>query len=265
MRRAAKKPARRSSTRKKGPSKLGKLFLPAFFSLVIIGCLGFLVLMGYRTVTASDFFDVKKVEVLGTSRSSKEDIERIVGIETEKLGSWNADLPQIKSRVEKLSFVKTASVSRVLPNAIRVSVEERVPEAVVRTSAGDFLVDGEAVVIAPALNPEPGIPVVLRGWSEERSERASKENVERVKLFQKMLTEWKQFELAKRVTEVDLTNLRDPKAMVDESGSKISVALAKDELGKSLKVALEAIAGKGSKVKAVNAVGAYPVIEYIGN
>ena len=259
--RPVKKPGRKAG--RKGPGKLGRIFLPAFLSLTILGCIGFLAAMGYQTVTASDFFDVKRTMVAGTDRASSEDIQRIVNLETSKSGSWNADLPLLKARIERLPFVKTASVSRVLPNDIRVSVVERSPVAIVRTSSGDFLVDSDAVMIAPALREEPQIPVPLKGWDEGKTEKAAKENVERVRLFQKMLDEWKQFELTKRVREVDLSDPRDPLVTVDESGAKVAVALANDNLAGSLKVALEAIAGKGDKVKAVNAVGAYPVIEYI--
>ncbi|HEX8637997.1 MAG TPA: hypothetical protein VF692_08045, partial [Pyrinomonadaceae bacterium] len=63
----------------KNNGNFANVFVPLFFILCILFCLGFLGFMGYRTVTASEFFDVKKVEVRGAARSSKEDIEKIVG------------------------------------------------------------------------------------------------------------------------------------------------------------------------------------------
>ena len=39
----------------------------------------------------------------------------------------------------------------------------------------------------------------MRGWDESKTEKAQKENVERVKLYQKMLDEWQNYELAARV------------------------------------------------------------------
>ena len=93
--------------------------VPLVFIVGILFCLGFLMFMGYRTVTASAFFDVKKIDIRGVNRVSKEEIEKIVSQRSEKSGVWNANLTAIKDDVEKLMQVKSAVVARVLaPNFI---------------------------------------------------------------------------------------------------------------------------------------------------
>jgi len=250
---------------KKGESKFGRYVLPAVLSTVIIGCIGFLVVMGYRTVTASNFFDVKTVDVRGVHRSSGADIQKIVTGQTEKSGAWNADLPDLKMRIEKLPFIKSAAVSRVLPNGIRVNVVERIPVAVARLQGGDFLIDADGEVLATVNKNDQEFPMVIRGWDEAKSEKATKDNLQRIKLFQKMSAEWSQFDLGSRIREIDLSSLSEPKVVVEDSGAQIPIALQKENFGKILKTALEAIAGKGERIKSVNAAGVYPVIEYAGN
>jgi Cell division septal protein len=247
-----------------GSGNFGRYVLPVILSGCIIGCIGFLALMGYRTVTASNFFDVKTVDVRGVNRSSSTDIQKIVSGQADKSGVWNADLPDIKMRIERLPFIKTAAVSRVLPNGIRVNVVERIPAAVVRLQGGDFLIDADGEVLAPAKN-EQDFTMVIRGWDETKSEKATKDNLARVKVFQKMSAEWSQFDLGSRIKEIDLSSLSEPKVTVEDSGSQIPIALQKENFGKILKTALEAIAGKGEKIKSVNAAGVYPVIEYASN
>jgi cell division septal protein FtsQ len=124
-RRRVTKPAARRTAKSSG--NFANFFVPLFFIFCILFCLGFLGFMGYRTVTASEFFDVKKIDVRGVTHASKGDIERIVSAQTEKLGVWNADLKDIKDKVERLDYVKSAAVSRVLPDGVRVNVVERVP------------------------------------------------------------------------------------------------------------------------------------------
>jgi cell division septal protein FtsQ len=265
---SAKKHAKATAPRrkgKKGESKFGRYVLPAVLSTVIIGCIGFLVVMGYRTVTASNFFDVKTVDVRGVHRSSGADIQKIVTGQTEKSGAWNADLPDLKMRIEKLPFIKSAAVSRVLPNGIRVNVVERIPVAVARLQGGDFLIDADGEVLATVNKNDQEFPMVIRGWDEAKSEKATKDNLQRIKLFQKMSAEWSQFDLGSRIREIDLSSLSEPKVVVEDSGAQIPIALQKENFGKILKTALEAIAGKGEKIKSVNAAGVYPVIEYAGN
>lgn len=218
--------------------------------------------MGYRTVTASDFFDVKTIDVRGTSRTSKDDVEKIVRSQTEKSGVWNADLNEIKTNVEKLTFVKSAVVSRVLPDGLRVSVSERVPRVVAHLNAGDFWIDDEASILCAVGKTEERPPFVLRGWDESKTERAAKDNQERVKIYLKMLNEWQDYELAKRVTAVNLADLQDPQAIVQDSGEAVTISLGKESFAKRLQKALEVVANKGNQIESVISNGQNVVIKY---
>ena len=208
--------------------------------------------MGYRTVTAAAFFDVKMVEVRGINKIQREDIEKIVRASTQKSGVWKADLKEIKDGVEKFTLVKSVVVSRILPDGIRVSINERVPRAVVHLNSGDSWADEEAVILGAVGKTEERPPFAMRGWNEDRTEKAVKDNQERVKIYQKMLDEWQNFELAKRVEAVDLTDLQEPHVVVKDSGEAVSIILSKDNFGKRLQTGLEKIAGKGKEVKSLD-------------
>lgn len=252
---AAKRPRRTNTSRRKDSTALTNFFVPLFFIVGILFCLGFLSLMGYRTVTASAFFEVRKIEVRGTSRASKDDIERITRSFTDKSGVWNVELKTIKDEIEKNVLVKTAVVSRVLPNGLSVSVTERVPRAVVRTEAGDFWADDEAVILGAVEKDEARPPFVLRGWDEVKSEKTAKENRERVKIYVKMLNEWQDYELAKRVIAVNLADLREPQALVQDSGETVTIILANENYKNRLRSGLEKIAGRGREVKSIDVSG----------
>lgn len=264
---ASKRPAKGRGTeprvRQAGPSRFSQYFLPGLLSLVMVVCLGGLIVLGYRTVTASDFFQVKRVDVTGVSRVSADDIRRIVSGQAERTGVWNTDIADLRQKIEKLPFVKFAAVSRVLPNGMKVVVTERVPIGVVKINSGNFLIDADGELLAPPATEDAGL-MTIYGWDESKSERASRDNAARIKLFQKMIVDWGEFGLAKRVKEVNLSDLQEPQATIEDSGSKIAITLARDDLTKSLKSALEAVAGKGDRVRSVNAAGVYPVLEYIG-
>ena len=263
---AAKPRSRASSSRVSGKSvsqSFGRFGMPLLICVVLIAGLAVMGVFGYRTVTESDFFKVRSINIRGNEKTPSEDIRRIVAADVEKLGVWNADLADIKLKIEKFPYVKSASVSRMLPAGIRVDVTERVPAAIVRLKGGEFLVDGEGAILSTAAGNQKDFPIVVNGWDESKTERAPTDNVARLKLYKKMLDEWKQFDLLSRVTQVDLSDLREPTAIVEDSGRAISIMLAKDSLGKSLKTAIEAVAGKGAKIKSVNAGSGYPVIQYL--
>lgn len=206
--------------------------------------------MGYRTVTASAFFDVKTVDVRGTERAPKDAIENIVERESSKTGVWNADLAEIKKDVEGLTFVKTATVTRVLPDGVRINVIERVPKAVVVIGSNNYWADEEAVLLGKVDKNDTTSPFALRGWNGDKSVKADEENKLRMKMYLQMLEEWQDFEVAKKVSVVDMSNLQDIQAVVMDSGEAVSISLGSDEFGKRLRNSLKAIVGKGKEIRA---------------
>lgn len=248
----AAKRRRGTAARKNSSGTLANFIIPLVFSAGILFCLGFLLFMGYRTVTAAAFFDVKTVDVRGINKIQKEDVEKIVRASAQKSGVWKADLKEIKDGIEKFTLVKSVVVSRVLPDGIRVNINERVPRAVVHLNSGDFWADDEAVILGAVGKTEEHLPFAMRGWNEEKTDKAVRDNQERVKIYLKMLDEWQNFQLAKRVEAVDLTDLQEPQVIVQDSGEPVSIILSKENFGKRLQTGLEKIAGKGKEVKSLD-------------
>lgn len=255
----------RKTAAKKGEGVSSRLVLPLAISAVMLVALAVIVAFGYRTATASEFFKLKTVDVRGNDRTPADDIRKVVLASASQSGVWNADLGDIRTKLEKFPFVKSAAVSMQLPAGIRVNVTERVPTAIVHLTSGDFLVDTDGTILAAATEKDKQqFPFSLLGWDETKTEKAVTDNVTRLKVYKKMIDEWQQFSLAERVKQVNLANPREPVAVVEDSGNRISVTLARDSLGKSLKTALEALSGKGAKIKSVDVEGASPVIQYLG-
>ena len=260
---AAAKRRRNAATRKPGSASAANFLVPLIFIVGILFCLSFLAFMGYRTVTASSFFDIKKVEIHGTIRVPKEEIEKIVSRRSEKSGVWNTDLTAIRDDVEKITQVKSAVVSRVLPDGLRVSVNERQARAVVRLERGDLWADESAVLFDEVGKNETRPPFVMTGWDESKTDKAAKDNQERVKVYLKMLDEWQNFELAKRVSVVNLTDLRMPQALVQDSSGTKSVILPKDNFAKKLQLGLENLANKGTEVTGINVSDVSPKLIFV--
>jgi hypothetical protein len=255
----------RNTAAKKGEGVSSRVVIPLAISGAMIVALGLVIAFGYRTATASEFFKLRTVDVRGNDRTSADDIRKTVVASAGQTGVWNADLGEIRTKIEKFPFVKAAAVSMQLPAGIRVNVTERAPTAIVHLTSGDFLVDTDGTILAAANEKDKQqFPFALLGWDETKTEKALNDNVSRLKVYKKMIDEWQQFSLAERVKQVNLTNPREPVAVVEDSGNKVSVTLARDSLGKSLETALEALAGKGAKVKSIDMEGASPVIQYLG-
>ena len=239
-------------TRRESPSAalVGRLrsilgYVPGLLKLVLAIGIGVLIFAGYRAAASASFFQVRKVEVQGASRVSADEIQALVRKEVEKTGVWKADLKEMNVRLEKLPWVRTAIVSRVLPDGIRVRITERVPRAVVRTASGRFRwVDEDAVLLGEML-PTDQIPAFfLRGLNEEDIESARFENQERVAKFLELQRDWDAAGLSERVSEVNLSDIRDVRAQLAGDDSRIEIRLGSQDHGPRLKDGLEVLDGQ---------------------
>jgi cell division protein FtsQ len=220
-------------------------YVPAFLKFVLAIIVGVLIFAGYRVAASASFFQVRKVEVQGNSRVSAEEVQAIVRKETEKTGVWKADLKGMNARLEKMSWIRTAVVSRVLPDGIRVRITERVPRAVVRTASGRFRwIDDDAVLLGEML-PTDQIPAFfLRGLNEDESEGARAENLERVAQFMELQRDWDAAGLSERVSEVNLIDVKDVRAQLAGDDSHIEIRLGAKDQSTRLKEGLDALDGQ---------------------
>ncbi|MEP6707404.1 MAG: FtsQ-type POTRA domain-containing protein [Pyrinomonadaceae bacterium] len=242
------RPARRD---KGGPTRANSglprrifAYLPLFAKITLVIATAVLVFVGYRTASSASVFQVRRVDVAGTSRTSADEITTLVRRAAGKAGVWRADLPAISAELERLPGVKTAVVSRVLPDGLRVRIDERVPVGVVRTSAGHFVwTDADAVVLGEML-PTDHIPsFFVRGWNEDATEEARVENVERIQKYMELAREWDASGLSERVSEVNLIDVRDIRAQLAGADSQIELRLGGQDPGKRLREALKVLDG----------------------
>jgi len=197
---------------------------------------------GYRAAASASFFQVRQVDVGGTSRASADQIKQVVRRAVAPSGVWRADLSAVSTQLEQLPWVRTAIVSRLLPDGLRVRITERVPRAVVRTAAGHFVwVDEDAVTLSEMSTSDQMPAFFLRGWSEETAEDARRDNRERVQKYLELTRDWSAAGLAERVSEVNLIDLGDVRAQLAGDDSQIEVRLGSRDPGIRLKKALDVL------------------------
>lgn len=217
-------------------------YVPMVLKVGLAIAMGTLLFAGYRAAAAASFFQMRNVEVQGNSRASVEDVQMLVKRQVGETGVWRADLDEISAKLERLPWIRTAIVSRVLPDGIRVRLKEREPRAVVRMTSGKFVwVDEDAVALGE-MKPTDQMPTFfLRGWNEEEGEAVRKENVDRISKFMTLLHEWSAAGLAERVSEVNLIDTRDVRAQLAGDDAQIELRLGSQDFLKRLRDALNVL------------------------
>jgi len=234
------RPARRAPAESIGARLRSVLtYVPLALRIGVIAIILLIAFVGYRAAASASFFQIRRIETKGTARASVDEIQTVVRRDVSQTGVWQADLPELSKHLERLPWVRTAVVTRVLPDGIRVRITEREPKAVVRTSAGRFIwVDDDAVYLGE-MSPTDQMPTFfVRGWNEDDWPAAQAENRERVGKFLELQRDWNTQGLAERVSEVNLLDVRDVRVQLAGDDSQIEVRLGSQDQSARLSKAL---------------------------
>ena len=240
VQRPARRDGREASTSLSPRALFG--YVPSALRIVLAILALMAAFIGYRVAASAAIFQVRSIDVTGTSRTSAEEIEGLTRRAVARTGVWRADLSAISAELGRLPGVRRAVVSRVLPDRLRVRVTERVPLVVVHLANGHFVwVDEEGVALGE-MKPADRVPsFFIRGWNEEGTEDAHKENAERVQKYLELTRAWEAAGLAERVSEVNLIDVRDVRAQLAGNDSQIEVRLGGKDPGERLKAELAAL------------------------
>jgi cell division septal protein FtsQ len=162
----------------------------AEFKKALLNILAVLVLAGvswlgwqaYQLLTQAELLQISGVDVQGVQRLTEADLAGIAGM-FKGQNIFRVDLEAAARQAHKNSWIKDIRIYRRLPNRISMTVVERVPDAILDTGSGRYLVDNEAVVIErlaqegasawplPVIavkdcKAEPGEPVNSEGMTE---------------------------------------------------------------------------------------------------
>lgn len=131
--------------------------------------------MAYQRVMASERFRIQRVEVRGSHFLSEGEVRELLGPAVgERI--FTLDIEALKARLRSSPWVADATVSRTLPDTLRVEIHERVPVALAEVDQL-YLMDGNGDLV-DVYGPRTGafdLPIVrgLRGLDEaQRRERA---------------------------------------------------------------------------------------------
>lgn len=169
------------------------------------------------------------IEIEGNSHLTQAQLLSIFGGDVER-NIFTVSLEERKTELERLPWVEHATVMRLLPNRMRVSITERTPVAFVRQGNHIGLVDANGVLLdmptdAPATT-HYSFPVVTGiGVNEPLSTRAA-----RMKIFERFTSELdaEGERISQKLSEVDLSNPEDVKALIPDHSSDVLVHFGED-------------------------------------
>ncbi len=201
-----------------------------FFALGFLAVVGVILagLAGLRSALLHDSRFVmttsSDVQIAGNHNVTRADVLSVFGADLER-NIFRVPLNERRADLERLPWVAHATVMRLLPNRIRIAVTERTPVAFVRHGSQIGLVDASGVLLDmppdAAGDPHYSFPV-LTGLSggDPLSTRAA-----RMAIYQRFMQELDSAgkKNSSTISEADVSNPEDVKAVVSSGGSDILV------------------------------------------
>ena len=174
-----------------------------------------IVIVAYNKVTGSELFQLHHVDVSGVSPALQSEIEQTVRKTVGSNRLLEVDLSVIRQRIETMPRVRSASVTRALPDSIRVEASERQPAVLARRRSGDLVwLDSDAFEIGDltSVRPASGIPPVAKGFSEgARTPLGIADDRERIVVYRQLEEEFSREpgQIWNLIDEIDLLLPKD--------------------------------------------------------
>jgi len=189
-------------------------------------CFGALLLVRDSVMHDPRFFiqSASSIEIQGNVHLTRDELVNIFGEDVER-NIFYVSLPQRRAQLQQLPWVENATVMRLLPNRLRVSIVERTPVAFVRQGGRIGLVDASGVLLdlpqhgqGDAHYSFPVVTGILA--SDPASTRAA-----RMKLFEQFTHDLDSSgeHISEKLSEVDLSDPEDVKALIPDDGKDVLV------------------------------------------
>ena len=207
-------------------SRNGRIAAAVAVGALLLG-LGAGSLLTMRYVTTSDKFRIptsQSIEIDGNSHVSRSQMLSIFGGDVDG-NIFRVPLEERRAQLQQMPWVEHATVMRLLPNRLRVSVIERVPIAFVRQGGTIGMVDANGVLLdippdAPG-NPNYSFPVVTGIKADDNLASRAR----RMKLYSAFIKDLDSDGkgTTQQLSEVDLSDPEDVKALIPDHNSEVLV------------------------------------------
>jgi cell division protein FtsQ len=212
-------------------SKAGRIFLLLGVLVIVVGGIACW-LTAKRYLERDARFRIAgsaNIEAAGLSQVSRADLLPVFG---EDIGRniFFVNLSDRRKQLEQIPWIQRASVMRILPDRIRISVVERTPIALVRQGQQIGLVDADGVLLtmraATMTQHHYSFPVItgIDAGDPQPSRKA------RMVVYQRLMRDLDSSgqHFSNQISEIDLTDPEDARVLMTEPGHDILAHFGSD-------------------------------------
>lgn len=200
-------------------------------------------IFAYYWFSSSKLFELGPIKVEGNKLLTDEQIGNLVRPLVMR-GVLRVDLSEIREKLRKNELVKQVEVTRLLPNMLKIRIQERIPFALTRRIKDNTIacVDEEGILFGNEKHFPKGLELpIINGLNEDRDAESLKTNIRHISTFRKLIADLDSSvpRLSDKIDEVRFDESQEVRIILRESN--IAVFLGKEDFRAHLNAALDVI------------------------
>ncbi len=228
-------------------SKEKQKFLRIITALIII-CLTVIVIgaacigVSRALFSKNDRLILRRIELNGMSPERKASLLKYLKLTLNEDNLFTIDIADIRKKIEKISYIKSASVYRVLPDTIKIDIIQRVPIAYLFKFGAKWVIDEDSIVMNRKYCMELKYPLpVIKGLKLQTISVGQKISglTQAVKLIKLTAYEFQNFKIGsismedpRKITFVMIRNKRAYKVLIPKDNIKNTLQVLRYALTK---------------------------------
>ena len=211
--------------------------------LCVVGIIAATVIVtAFRSLTHSEMFSVKHVDLEGNQRTSREEVLALVNEDTHH-GLWQLNLDEIRAKLKRNPWVREVEVTRSLPDRLKVKISEREPWLLVRRNDNAIVwIDRDGVPLGDESRFNvTHVPPLVSGLAEGTAQQVIDKRRRHLELVQQLLTALDESDpkLSPRIDEIILDDVNGLRLRVSEG--HVTVAVGTEDLRHRTQEALKVL------------------------
>lgn len=169
----------------------------------------FVVLLALMLLIGYNLLQVRHVEVAGAQEFSEADVAKLAGIPANTL-MLRVDEKQIKANIESNPYLQLKNVDYELPDTVVLTIEERMPAALMAAGNSFLLLDRQFIVLKDNDSADEGKYPVIAGVSLHTADvgkQIDTADAAKIPAATAILDELKNQEATGLVTQINLTDI----------------------------------------------------------
>ena len=211
-----------------------------------------LVIVTIILVFSSKLFFINNIEVVGNSKLTENEVISISGV-VKDVNIFSLNKLKAKRNLLENSYIEDVTITRELPNTIRIEVNEKVPRYMIQFANSYIYINNQGYMLEISTEPLE-LPILLGITTDlNKVKPGDRLNMDDLNKFNKMIQIMdiaKSFEMVELITKIDITDTKNYTIHLEKEGKIVYLGYATDLNTKMLplKGILEDTKGKTGEI-----------------